>query len=119
MATGHLANTPTGKRAAVSGTPVHLTTIDAMARLLELRPDVMKIDVEGAEADVLRGAVETLRAARPILFLSIHSDALRDRCLAFLRELGYEASAIGGALETATEYHLVHGPAALGGQRTP
>jgi FkbM family methyltransferase len=35
-------------------------------------PDVMKIDVEGAEADLLDGADELLRSYRPTLLISMH-----------------------------------------------
>jgi len=37
----------------------------------------MKIDVEGAELSVLKGAQGALRTSRPAIFLSTHSDALR------------------------------------------
>jgi hypothetical protein len=36
-------------------------------------PDLMKVDVEGAEAAVLDGAVEVLRRARPVLVIELHA----------------------------------------------
>ena len=35
-------------------------------------PQVIKIDVDGVECEVLRGARETLKNTRPILFLEVH-----------------------------------------------
>ena len=40
-------------------------------------PDVLTIDVEGAEAHVLRGAAQTLREHRPHVFVSIHQEFAR------------------------------------------
>lgn len=37
-----------------------------------LRPDLVKIDVEGAELLVLRGASKLLQEARPSLILAVH-----------------------------------------------
>jgi len=36
-------------------------------------PDLVKLDVEGAEAAVLDGAVEVLQRARPALLIELHS----------------------------------------------
>ena len=59
-------------------------------------PRVIKIDVEGAEADVLRGAHRVLRTVRPIVLLSTHSTALRLECIALLRDAGYSVAPMGG-----------------------
>lgn len=52
-------------------------------------PDVMKIDVEGAEMLVLEGAAKTIASARPRLFIEAHSRALASDCTAFLESRGY------------------------------
>ncbi len=55
-----------------------LTTVDEFCRAQRLaRVDVMKIDVEGAEARVLRGAARTLDTHRPVLLLELNPAALR------------------------------------------
>ncbi|MFH1066298.1 MAG: FkbM family methyltransferase [bacterium] len=53
-------------------------------------PNLIKIDVEGAEYDVLCGAEETLRAFMPTIFLATHSPEVHRRCCAFLVQLGYK-----------------------------
>ncbi len=57
---------------------VSLTTLDAIAAEWEIAPDVVKIDVEGAELPVLRGGRTTLERDRPAVLaemLRIHSAA--------------------------------------------
>jgi hypothetical protein len=51
-------------------------------------PDFIKMDVEGAEADVLRGARDTL-ASRPSLIIEVHGVEVERECLELLRPLGY------------------------------
>jgi FkbM family methyltransferase len=52
-------------------------------------PDVLKIDVEGAELDVLKGGARMIPAKRPAIFLATHSDELDRECRAFLAAFGY------------------------------
>lgn len=57
---------------AEEGDEVELTTLDAELAHLE-RLDFIKIDVEGDEVNVLRGAGEVLRKFRPELLIEVHS----------------------------------------------
>ena len=54
---------------------VNVTTLDEFARERNLMPRLIKIDVEGAEAAVLRGASLTLRTYRPFILLEVHTAA--------------------------------------------
>jgi len=49
-----------------------LISIDAFCARRGLRPEVIKIDAEGAEIGILRGAETTLRTCRPTVILSVH-----------------------------------------------
>ena len=49
---------------------VPITTIDDYCRRTGITPDVVKIDVEGAEYDVLMGAKEVLMTKRPKLLIA-------------------------------------------------
>lgn len=53
------------------------------------RAHVIKIDVEGTEEMVLRGAEVTLKKDRPVLFIEIHSRALARNCTNILCALEY------------------------------
>jgi FkbM family methyltransferase len=59
-------------RNCVETVPVHLYTIDAVVNEHDLRPVLIKIDAEGAELDVLKGGVLTLRTQKPALILGLH-----------------------------------------------
>ncbi|HEX7051362.1 MAG TPA: FkbM family methyltransferase [Longimicrobiales bacterium] len=54
-------------------------------------PTVLKIDVEGEELNVLRGAAGLLATARPLLFLETHAPVSIADCLELLPEYGAQA----------------------------
>jgi FkbM family methyltransferase len=57
---------------AIDETMVQSTTIDLFGREQGIRPDVIKVDVEGAELLTLRGGRDTLIAFRPRVLCEIH-----------------------------------------------
>ena len=70
---------------------MELATIDIQLRAfdsLELAPDIIKIDVEGAEPNVLRGMRTTLEKQRPLLLLERSTSF--DTCQTILGEAGYD-----------------------------
>lgn len=73
------------------------TSLDNYVSRTGLRPTVVKIDVEGAELPVLRGARKILRQIRPILLVEIHDlgNEHKEKVLALLAECGYTMSDLG------------------------
>ena len=53
-------------------------------------PDYMKVDVEGAEFEVLKGARKLLERYRPMLFLDTHQREAHNPTITLLRALGYQ-----------------------------
>ena len=58
-------------------------------------PDVMKIDVEGAELSVLRGSHQVIKGKRPIIFVATHGISARRGCMEFLGSVDYHLTPIG------------------------
>ncbi len=52
-------------------------------------PDVIKIDVEGAEVGLLHGAGKLFERKRPVLFLSLHGPEITETCRAWLNDHDY------------------------------
>lgn len=64
------ANSGMSRVRAAPGGSVEILSLDsAFARLARL--DVLKVDVEGGEIDVLRGAADTFRRLRPVAYLEV------------------------------------------------
>jgi FkbM family methyltransferase len=82
------------------GVRVPITTLDIISR--PTRVSVIKIDVEGYEIRVLRGAARLIEADRPVIFGEFHPAWFRERgedVYAFLedmRDLDYEILRIEG-----------------------
>lgn len=78
-------------------------TLDQFCVDRNLTPEIIKIDTEGAEVRILKGAVNTLQQHRPILYLSVHPrhiielGASVDELERLLRELDYIVTDIDGA----------------------
>ena len=76
---------------------IEVTTLDRFCDRFKIVPDIMKIDVEGAELAVLRGGANSLKKYSPQIFLSVHPEHLEvlghsiselESCIC---DLGYQA----------------------------
>lgn len=83
---------PVGER-----TRTKAVTLDQIAHDFEVLPTHIKIDVEGSEADVLRGGNKVLsNEVSPLLFLELHNQMIRERgenpedSLILLKNFDYE-----------------------------
>ena len=52
-------------------------------------PSIIKIDIEGEELNMLRGAVETIKKHTPVLLIEIHGYSENNEIVTFLKTLGY------------------------------
>ena len=55
----------------------------------KIKPNLIKIDVEGFELDVLEGAVETIKDYHPKIIIETHSKELEKRTKEFLSKFDY------------------------------
>jgi hypothetical protein len=80
---------------------VQLHPYNSIANLSSVPISLVKIDVEGAELQVLRGMEKMLRQSRPNCLVEVTDSFLRemgdssDALLAFLEQLGYVCYMIG------------------------
>jgi FkbM family methyltransferase len=109
---------PTLYRTAERGTFVENVPIlrfdDFAAQQGLTRLDVMKIDVEGAEMTVLKGAAESIRRHRPLIIVEVHEGTSRaagyspQALLDYVRQLGYRFEGLlsDGSTRPFTESEL-------------
>jgi precorrin-6B methylase 2 len=77
--------------AGAAGTPLDNLHLD-----LDV-PGFLKIDVDGAEMDVLDSATTLLTQGKPDVLVEVHSEALEAACIARLTGLGYRVKIIKNA----------------------
>lgn len=95
-ATLHLSSTSDTSNSLVRGfrptrgtVAVETTTLDRWCWTRALEPAVLKIDVEGSEPAVLRGAHRTLASVRPWIFCEVLANRYERRLEELLGELNY------------------------------
>ena len=82
---------------------VKTTTLDNLAREKNINPSLIKIDCEGAETEILRGAKELLSKTRPAWLIEVNDDALkkagthREELFLVLTEANYKLFHIASA----------------------
>ena len=93
----------------------NMITVDSYVKQNNLKPDVIKIDVEGAEELVFLGASNVLENFKPLIFLSIHPKLIKnygstaENLLKSLRQKNYELFDSSGKIPeviTNNEYIL-------------
>jgi FkbM family methyltransferase len=72
---------------------VETVSLDDLSRELSLSFDCIKIDVEGAELEVLKGGNETLKRTREVI-LEYHSEELLRQCQKLLTSYGFNCSIV-------------------------
>jgi FkbM family methyltransferase len=84
----------TGSMGHLSGNgtlTVPTATLDSLVEQGKvLAPNCVKMDIEGAELLALRGAADTFRQFRPVLFLATHGKQVENECCQLLESWGYE-----------------------------
>jgi len=86
-----------GHIASQGNLEVSLMTLDSLIGRGETKPpDVIKMDIEGAEYDALCGAMNLLKRKKPKLFLATHGKEVHAACCKLLTDIGYQLTPIDG-----------------------
>ena len=74
---------------------VTVKTLDGMLISHEIEaPGFIKIDVEGAELLVLKGAKDIIEQYKPVFVIELHSYTLAQDCINYLKDYGYDTQII-------------------------
>lgn len=80
------------KKTGYKKVKVKLSTLDSLRdkRNIGIKPDIIKIDVEGAESLVLNGAIDTIKKFSPTILIEIHSIPNMYWVMNFFSEVNYK-----------------------------
>jgi len=79
----------TGKLDEKGNLKVKVTTLDEFSAKSNIQPDLIKIDVEGAELSVLKGAKNCILNKHPIIVMETHGHEIKKGCLEYLLKMNY------------------------------
>jgi FkbM family methyltransferase len=97
---------------------VETVTLDDFASKSDAGPpDVVKIDVEGAELEVIKGMTALLASKRPLLICELHGT--NAAFVQLIEANGYQAAALGDDKPLVDSHWNVHAVAWPRGQRSP
>lgn len=83
------------KKLGFTDIEVSAKTLDSFVAETNIRPDVIKIDIEGSEHLALLGSSKTISKYKPILIMELHSAYSAASVLKFLAANGYHSEIIG------------------------
>jgi FkbM family methyltransferase len=94
-----------GHLASAGSLWVRTVALDELAsRKLIRLPNLMKIDIEGAELECLRGAAHIVQVSRPVIFLATHGSEIHLACAELLAKWNYGLTSLDGKpVESADE----------------
>lgn len=102
--------TGTGRLADDGDIQVTAISLDDYCQQHQLIPTHLKIDVEGGEMAVLRGARSLLEQHQPLIFLSTHGKDIKQHCIDYLTDLGYRFEVMhdGKTLDDVADFICRH-----------
>lgn len=85
---------------------VKVETIDNIIKKSpQLKPDIIKLDVEGAEAQVLKGGINTLKKYHPYILIEVHNIQAMKEVVELLLKMRYKIKIVNdGELSTSRAF---------------
>ena len=100
-----------GHLAATGALRVRTVALDTLIRQQGLRlPSLMKIDIEGAEYECLKGAAGVIEEARPVIFLATHGPEMHSACVELLKNWAYRVTSLDGGAPDASDELIAFPP---------